>query len=43
MARIAIDVDEVLVNFLYPMASSRRLQNPKKPNIITCIAKFSNN
>lgn len=30
MARIAIDVDEVLVNFLYPMARSRRLGKPKK-------------
>ena len=30
MARIAIDVDEVLVNFLYPMARSRRLGKPNK-------------
>ena len=30
MARIAIDIDEVLVNFLYPMARSRKLKIPKK-------------
>ena len=33
MARIAIDIDEVLVNFLYPMARSRKLKMQKKNQI----------